>query len=182
MKARTTLLLPSLLCYLLPIARTLAHCSLAFCQTWFLTPASSLPLFLLCCHAASLLPHLWLSEFPISPSAVCMCGCVWFSRDAVFTVSTKLLPAFQPCFSTFICSWYEKMLLWYPDINTGSEPDSHIAARSQARAFWNRDCCTRRSLRARIHHQAYWLTLCTCTYTHKHTHTSIPMLAVQKER
>lgn len=56
----------ALLCYLLPIGLTLAHCSLAFCQTWFLTPASSLFffLFLLCCHGSFSLSPLVFFLFP----------------------------------------------------------------------------------------------------------------------
>lgn len=64
----------ALLCYLLPIGLTLVHCSLAFCQAWFLTLASSplsfSPLLLLCCHAVSPIPHSCLSPFAISSSVV----------------------------------------------------------------------------------------------------------------
>ena len=128
MKACSACLLPSLLCYLLPIGRTLAHCSLAFCQTWSLTPASALPLFLLRCHAAPLLPHWCLSDFPISPLClcVCLCLCVWFYRDAVFTVSLNLLLVggfsrfsisfcFLICEKAFVVSRYQhKLWTWLP--------------------------------------------------------------------
>lgn len=67
-----SLFLP-LLCYLLPIGLTLAHCSLALCQSRFLSPTPSLFLFLLCCRALSplslfsvtlqsLLPCVWTQQ------------------------------------------------------------------------------------------------------------------------
>lgn len=97
MKVCTALLLPSLLCYLLPIGRTLAHCSLAFCQSWFLTPASALPLFLLHCNAASLLSHLCLSEFPISTLCVCVVlqACLFY-RFCCFYASCIFFLVFLP--------------------------------------------------------------------------------------
>lgn len=148
MKVCTTLLLPSLLCSILPIARTPAHCSLASCQTWFLTPASSLPLFLLCCHAATPRPHL---SFWVSPSVplLCLCMCVCACARARDSSGMPLSPFLHSCFlrffliSTSICSWHVNTLLWYQTSTGGCELDSHIAARSQVRACWNRDCCTR---------------------------------------
>lgn len=72
----TALLLPSLLCYLLPIDCTLAHCSLAFCQTWFLTPASALPTSSCTVTQHLLFPTCVFLSFPSVP-----CVCVWFHGD-----------------------------------------------------------------------------------------------------
>lgn len=179
MRVCATLLLPSLLCYFLPVTRTPAHCSLASCQTWFLTPASSLPLFLLCCHAASPLPRVsfWVSHQSLCSACACVCPRTRDSSGMPFS------PLLHSCFLRFFLFFYLHLFLIFEntfvisDINAGCEPDSHIAARSQARACWNRDCCTRfrRSLRARIYQQ-----LITRLYTQ--TRTSVLMPAVQKER
>ena len=63
LKCAPSLLPRSLLCYLLPIGLTLAHCSLASCQSWFLSPAPFifLPFFL---------PFPPLLFSPLSPSLV----------------------------------------------------------------------------------------------------------------
>lgn len=150
MKVCTPLLLPSLLCYLPTIARTPAHCSLASCQTWFLTPVSSLPLFLLCCHAASPLPHL---SFWVSHQSHCFCLCMRVcvcSRTCTPDSSgMPLSPFLHSCFLRSFLFFYLHLFLIcenafvISDINGGCELDSHIAARSQVRACWNRDCCTR---------------------------------------
>ena len=63
LKCAPSLLPRSLLCYLPPIGLTLAHCSLASCQSWFLSPAPFifLPFFL---------PFPPLLFSPLSPSLV----------------------------------------------------------------------------------------------------------------
>lgn len=172
MKVCTPLLLPSLLCYLPTIARTPAHCSLASCQTWFLTPVSSLPLFLLCCHAASPLPHL---SFWVSHQSHCFCLCMRVCvcahararlilqgcRFHRFYIAASCVPS---CFSTSICSWYVKTLLWY---QTSTEAVNLTPTLLQDHRCVHAGIVTAApvfaAVRARIYQPAYWPTLYTDT-------------------
>lgn len=107
----------------------------------------------------SLSPSPLVSFWVSHQSLVCVSVCVCLSTGMPFSSFLVFLCIFFSCFSTSIGFWYVRMFLWYPDINAGYEPDSHITARSQACACWNRDCCThfRCSLRARIYQHASWL-------------------------
>lgn len=80
----------ALFCYLLPIGLTLVHCSLAFCQTWFLTPASSLFfLFLLCCHGSFSLSPLVFFIFPSIPPYLRVSS----GKDSRFNSAVTLFPS-----------------------------------------------------------------------------------------
>lgn len=81
----------TLLCYLLPIGLTLTHCSLTFCQTWFLTSDLYILFFLLCCHAVSPSPQSCLSPFSISPLLAACEFSKRFFGDPIFPFPSSLL-------------------------------------------------------------------------------------------
>lgn len=88
----------ALLCYLLPIGLTLAHCSLAFCQTWFLTPASSLFFPLSPVLSWQFLPFpTRLFPFPINPAVFACEFRKRFIGDPIFLFLQSCYPlSFSP--------------------------------------------------------------------------------------
>lgn len=88
----------ALLCYLLPIGLTLVHCSLAFCQTWFLTPASSLFFPLSPVLSWQFLPFpTRLFPFPINPAVFACEFRKRFIGDPIFLFLQSCYPlSFSP--------------------------------------------------------------------------------------
>lgn len=87
----------TLLCYLLPIGLALTHCSLTFCQTWFLTSDLYILFFLLCCHAVSPSPQSCLSPFAINPLLAACEFSKRFFRDPIFPFPSHLSSSRHLC-------------------------------------------------------------------------------------
>lgn len=167
----------ALLCYLLPIGLTLAHCSLAFCQTWFLTPASSFFSSFSCAvMAVSPFPH---SSFSFSHQScrICMWVQEKIHRGSHFPVSSELLPSFL---LTFLSLLWECFL---SEIKVSYEPISHIPAKhTHTYTYAYTGIVAAAPVQATVKEQKYTNTETIDFSVIKQTHTSVCWRSVCSRR